>query len=166
MTDEKQSDQENTQEKGASVKFPPPLVFLIVIAIAYGLEKFLNLTVWGVENTYIQAASAFLFVAGLIPLVTAAKLFKKQGQNPKPWLPTPEIIVEGIYSYSRNPMYLGMALLQSSIGIYLESIVAVLTVPFSLLLVFHIAVKNEEIYLESKFGDSYMRYRSEVRRWI
>ena len=96
----------------------------------------------------------------------AIKLFRSTGQDVKPWEPTPEIISSGIYRFTRNPMYLGMALLQIGIGISLANAWIVALVAPVLFVIQMIAIRPEEGYLEQKFGDAYAQYRASVRRWL
>ncbi|MGK7907677.1 MAG: isoprenylcysteine carboxylmethyltransferase family protein, partial [Synechococcus sp.] len=96
----------------------------------------------------------------------ALRLFQATGQDPKPWVTTPEIVRTGVYRFTRNPMYLSLALLQAAIGIGLGNLWVVLLVPFSCLFVQLSAIRPEEAYLEEKFGSEYLDYKESVRRWL
>ncbi|MEM8933344.1 MAG: isoprenylcysteine carboxylmethyltransferase family protein, partial [Acidobacteriota bacterium] len=87
-------------------------------------------------------------------------------QNPEPWKPTPELIVEGVYRWTRNPMYLGMSLIQIGIGLALDNGWIVLLVLATSSSVARIAILPEERYLGEKFGDSYRAYQQRVDRWF
>ena len=79
------------------------------------------------------------------------------------WL---QIIKTGIYSYTRNPIYLAFVLFQ--IGMFLV-FVNIYYLFSSLVLIvwlnFHV-IKAEERYLEKKFNDEYLRYKNNVPRWF
>ncbi len=63
-------------------------------------------------------------------------------------------------------MYLGMLLTYAGIAIALRSPTAgILLVPV-LAIMDRIVVAREEAYLERRFGESFIRYRSQVRRWL
>ena len=94
------------------------------------------------------------------------ELVPAPSQDPKPWATTPEIISSGIYRFTRNPMYVGMALVQIAIGIGLANWWVILAVPVSLVLVYLTAIRQEEAYLERKFGSAYTDYKMSVRRWL
>lgn len=67
---------------------------------------------------------------------------------------------------SRNPIYLGMLLLCAGAGIIANSLWGLaLTLPLAVILQKGV-IEREEAYLEQKFGDTYMRYKAKVRRWI
>jgi protein-S-isoprenylcysteine O-methyltransferase Ste14 len=99
-------------------------------------------------------------------MLSAFGLFRRTGQDVKPWESTPEIISTGIYRFTRNPMYVSMALLQAGIGVALANGWVVLLVPVVSVVIYFIAIRHEEAYLEEKFGTVYTEYKSSVRRWI
>ena len=156
-----------TEEKdGAAVQFPPPLVALISLVLGLLIEMF----VWplpaplGSPETYI--AGVLGVAAGLGLMAAAINLFRQTGQDPKPWESTPEIIATGIYRMTRNPMYLGMGLLQGGIGLLFSSTWVVALVPVTWIAIYLVAIRHEEAYLERKFGASYLEYKESVRRWL
>ena len=63
-------------------------------------------------------------------------------------------------------MYLGMGLLQAGLGVLLSNAWIVVLVPVSWLVIYLIAIRHEEAYLERKFGASYASYKASVRRWL
>ena len=96
----------------------------------------------------------------------AINLFRRTGQNPEPWKSTPEIVTSGVYRLTRNPMYVGLALLQAAIGVGLANGWIVALIPLVLVIIYLMAIRHEEHYLEAKFGDAYVRYKTSVRRWL
>ena len=62
-----------------------------------------------------------MILPGLALLAGAMRLFARTAQDPKPWKPTPEIVTTGVYRWSRNPMYVGLALVQVGIGVGLAN---------------------------------------------
>lgn len=99
-------------------------------------------------------------------MVGAMRRFAATGQDPKPWLPSPELIEAGIYRVSRNPMYVSMALLQVGLGVAVGYGWVALLVPMSMATVYWTAIRHEERYLEDKFGEAYLQYKRSVRRWL
>ncbi|MBA4367397.1 MAG: hypothetical protein C0403_07125 [Desulfobacterium sp.] len=163
---EKKTNRENKGKDAAKVRFPPPLVFLITIIVGVIIQSFLWPIEWGFDLKYRLVFALLPAGAGFGLIVLSFKLFKSTGQKPAPWTITPEIIITGIYRYTRNPMYVGMGLIQSAIGIGLANLWIILLLPASFFTVYHIAIKHEEVYLEEKFGNSYINYKNQVRRWI
>ena len=72
----------------------------------------------------------------------------------------------GVYRFTRNPMYLGMALVHGGVALWLLDGWLLVTLPLAMAVVHRIAIQPEEIYLEQKFGEAYASYRRRVRRWL
>jgi protein-S-isoprenylcysteine O-methyltransferase Ste14 len=159
---------ETEEEHGAAVKFPPPILPIVTIVAGHILGRFLPLfpdSVLPIPERYwigglVTVAAVVVFV--VLPFVQ----FNKSGQDPAPWTPTPEIVVEGMYKFTRNPMYVGMLLFCIGFAIILSDIWILILTPVCGWLLYNIAIRHEEVYLEEKFGDSYRAYKEKVRRWI
>jgi protein-S-isoprenylcysteine O-methyltransferase Ste14 len=149
----------------AAVRFPPPFVYLGAVIVGVLLHVLLPLRL-GVAPGVRIAGAAVAALLGLAAIAGAIRLFQRTGQDPKPWEPTPEIISTGVYRFTRNPMYVGMALLQIGIGVGLANGWILALVPLALVLVYLTAVRHEEAYLERKFGETYASYKRSVRRWL
>jgi protein-S-isoprenylcysteine O-methyltransferase Ste14 len=154
------------ERDGAAVRIPPPLIYLgAVVAgvLLHGLSLPARLALPLGARVAVTAVASLL---GLFLIGGAIRLFTRTGQDPKPWEPTPEIVSTGVYRFTRNPMYLGMALLQIAIGVGLANAWILALVPLVLVLVYGTAIRHEETYLERKFGETYLGYKRSVRRWL
>lgn len=156
------------EQRGAPVKFPPPLLPVLTIIAGYLLGRFVPILVehdLATPGRYwiggLVAAAAVL-ILGIWPI----RQFKRTGQDVKPWTPTPEIVVSGPYKFTRNPMYLMMILFCLGFAIILSEAWILILTPVCGFLIYRIAIRHEETYLEGKFGDSYRAYKRRVRRWI
>ncbi len=150
---------------GAKVGFPPPLVYLGLLGFGVALARWvaplpLPIPFWPRLVVGVATASA-----GLAMVLSARLWFKRTGQDPKPWRPSPELLVKGIYRYTRNPMYVGITLFQLGLGIALDNGWIAAFAPLALAIVHFLAVRPEEAYLSEKFGESYLQYRAAVRRY-
>lgn len=150
----------------AGVRFPPPLIFLGALLLGLAAGRFVPLSSFGIERRLLVAIGALLFVAGAAIMLWAAGLFRRLGTNVRPTQPTSVIATTGPYRWTRNPMYLGMALIYTAFAISLDGPVALALLPLVLIIMQTQVIAREERYLEAKFGDDYRRYRAEVRRWI
>ena len=158
----------SNSEDHAAVRFPPPLVAIAIIVGGKILSTFFPL-IAGFElptpgrywfGGLIIAASALIL--GIWPVVQ----FRRSGQSEIPWTPTPELIIQGPYRFTRNPMYLMMILLCIGFGVLLAAPWIFVLTPVCAILLYLIAIKPEEAYLERKFGESYVQYKRDVRRWL
>ena len=86
--------------------------------------------------------------------------------NVSPMLPATTLVVDGPFRFSRNPLYLSMALFYSGVAILANALWAMLLLPIVLLVMRVGVIEREERYLERKFGEQYLSYKSRVRRWI
>jgi len=158
--------EDKPQENGARVRLPPPLAFsLCAVVGAVALWGVFRLSITQVRLPRIIAALGCA-VSAIALFASTLRLFRRSGQDPRPWKPSPEMIVEGPYRFSRNPMYVGMLLVQLSLGMALNSLWIVLLSPVALGVVHLTAVLPEERYLAGRFGKGYEQYRRRVRRYF
>jgi protein-S-isoprenylcysteine O-methyltransferase Ste14 len=153
------------EKDGAAVRFPPPFVPLIVLGVGIALQIPWPLAL-PVHGLLRYGLGALLLLVGLGAMGAAMGLFREIGQDPKPWVTTPAIVTTGIYRFTRNPMYLGMGLMQAGFGVALANGWVLLLVPGTCFVIARIAIRHEEAYLEGKFGAEYTDYKARVRRWI
>ncbi len=74
------------------------------------------------------------------------------------------LVTDGIFRFSRNPMYVALTLLYSGIGAWVNSLWIVLCLAPVLVVMHQGVIRREERYLEDKFGDEYLGYKFEVGR--
>jgi protein-S-isoprenylcysteine O-methyltransferase Ste14 len=83
-----------------------------------------------------------------------------------PFKPASRLVTSGIYRWTRNPMYLGMALIYAGVAILFDSPVALLLLVAVVVIIQRSVIAREEAYLERAFGDEYRVYKGRVRRWM
>lgn len=159
-------DQPHPGERGARVRFPPPLVFLAGILLGIAGQRFIATAPVPVARALGMTGGLLLLAAGLGLIVWARRLFTRTGQSPAPWKPSPELLLQGPYRFTRNPMYLGMTLITIGLGLATDNLWIALFALLALLTVHVIAVLPEERYLSEKFGESYQAYLAQVRRYL
>ena len=154
---------DTNNEHAAAVKFPPPIVTIVA---GHFLGRFLPIfpdsSLATPERYWIGGIIAAAAV--LILVVWPFRQFQQTGQDVKPWTPTPEIVVHGPYKFTRNPMYLAMIFVCIGFAIILSDVWILILTPVCGWLIFHLAIRHEEAYLEEKCGDSYRAYKNGVRR--
>ena len=145
-------------------KFPPPLVALTFgFLINYTKNIFPKIEI---KNEIIFGS--FMIISGLIIILSAIILFKKYQTTISPLNPSnaTKLITDGIYKFSRNPMYLGLLLVLVGISIILN-----LTGGFFFILLFILYMNLFQIIPEENamvdlFKDEFLDYKKNVRRWI
>ena len=76
------------------------------------------------------------------------------------------LVTTGPYRITRNPGYLGLALLYAGIAALARAPWAYVTLVPALIVVDRAVIAREERYLQRRFGEDYLRYRARVRRWL
>jgi protein-S-isoprenylcysteine O-methyltransferase Ste14 len=154
----------------ADVRVPPPLIYIGMLALALGLDLAvdgprLTATV-GLPESSRYIAGFALFVIGLALPISAVTLFRSAGTEVRPWKPSTALVTTGIYRFTRNPMYLGMAFVYAGLSVLADSAIALIALAPLLVIVTYAVIKREEHYLEVTFGEPYRVYKRKVRRWI
>jgi protein-S-isoprenylcysteine O-methyltransferase Ste14 len=152
-------------EDHADVRILPPLLFLGSIALGVLLQLALPLR-FAQESGLRVAVGLAVVALGVAEGAWALVSMRRTRQDPDPRTPSPELIPDGPYRYTRNPMYAGMTLIQAGIGAALGNLWILLLLVPTLLILQRAVIEKEEAYLERRFGDSYRRYRASVRRWL
>ena len=145
------------------VAFPPAL-YAVTLAMGWGLSSFFPISFLPLSVSFPLAVVAMI-VAGWFS--TSAFLTMTRAKTAiDPAKPATAIVSDGVFRFSRNPLYLSLTLLYIGISLLLNAVWALLLL-LPLLVVVQIGViQREEVYLERKFGDEYLRYKTQVRRWL
>ncbi|HEX6583088.1 MAG TPA: isoprenylcysteine carboxylmethyltransferase family protein [Thermoleophilaceae bacterium] len=148
----------------AGVTVPPPLVYLGGLAVGFALEALLpGSSLPGVVQWVLGGG---LLVAGLALLASFNTTFHRKGTAVEPWKPTTAIVTTGPYRFTRNPAYVGMALVYVGIAVLSQALWVLVPLPVVLLIIDRTVIAREERYLERKFGREYLDYKGSVRRWL
>jgi protein-S-isoprenylcysteine O-methyltransferase Ste14 len=114
----------------------------------------------------IIAGGAALIIVGVALVVLARREFAQRAQPTDPGLPTSELVTTGVFSVSRNPLYLGGVCILMGIALAVNlPWVLVLLLP-ALVACHYVLIVPEERYLAAKFGQEYRMYAATVHRWI
>jgi protein-S-isoprenylcysteine O-methyltransferase Ste14 len=147
-----------------------PLVFLVGFPMAVIVLKDTNRIPWLAAhplNILSMICGILVGLLGLWLLIATIPLYLRltAGTN-MPWEPAPELIIEGVYRYVRNPMHMGVFLVMLGEGLALRS-KGMLSFAWvaALLHLFYIPL-SEERGLERRFGQAYRDYKAQVPRWI
>ena len=151
-------------EASAGVRFPPPLIFAGLLLAGLAADDWLGL--YPAMPLAVRLAGGVIGVIGLLLGAAALVQFRRAGNDPEPWKPDAAFVAQGIYRHTRNPMYLGMALVHLGLALALDSLGALLLLPVAVLLTDRLVIAREERHLSARFGSGYEEYRRRVRRWI
>ncbi len=145
---------------------PPPLVVLLFAGLMWLVARTLNFDrfAWPLQ---VPLAVAFLVVAVALMTVAATAFVRhKTTVNPMKPARASRLITTGIFSLSRNPIYLGDVLLLAALVIALGHAINFLLLPLFVLYINRFQIAPEEAALTKLFGAPYTAYLAQVRRWI
>lgn len=145
---------------------PPPLLYAAALGIGLAIDLLLFRLHTGISAPLRYGIAILLLAVAIALAASALGRFRRAGTRAEPWQPTTAIVTSGVYAFTRNPMYVAMALLYLAAAIAADSVIALILLVPLLVTVHYGVVAREERYLEAKFGDEYRRYKETVRRWI
>ncbi len=142
----------------------PPHYFLGSLLLMIGFAQF----AWG--SHLVPAPWPWLgivpIVIGVLIALLASRQFAQVGTNIIPLTKSSALVTNGLFARTRNPMYLGMVLTLAGVAWLLNS-----ALPWPVLVVFIAILKlrfirHEEALMAQTFGDQYLEYQKQVRRWM
>ena len=140
----------------------PPIVAFFYIVLAVLLGRFIPTPF----PHYLRMLGLGLIVAGLLLGVGAFHEFRKAHTTLDPHGSVAALVTEGPYQFTRNPIYLGFALMVVGFPLNAGSYSGIVVAPLFMFTLNYLVIEKEEAYLEGKFGQAYTDYRSRVRRWL
>lgn len=155
--------QSPSPRRSAGVIAPPPLIYLGGLGLGLLLDRWHP---WPALPARLVTPIALVLVVAAMVVLPAIRAFGRAGTRPEPWKPTTALVTSGPYRWSRNPMYLGFALVYLGLAAWANSWWPILLFPLVLLTMQFGVIHREEAYLERLFGEEYRTYRARVRRWV
>ncbi len=143
---------------------PPPLIYAATLLVSLLLHAskplpFLPSPLRNVLGTsFIGTAATILFFS--------FREMRRAGTNVNPELPATALVTQGPFQFTRNPLYLSLALIYTGIATLVNTLWALFLLPVLLFIMQRGVIEREERYLEGKFGGSYTQYKARVRRWL
>jgi len=151
---------------GLEHKIPPPVVGLACAAAMYVAAQYTH--VIPIAPLWKWPLVALFALAGLALDFSGLMAFLRRHTTINPLHPekSSALVTGGVYTITRNPMYLGMASLLLAWSVYLQSPAALLGIAAFMAYITHFQIKPEERMLEQLFGGEFAAYRGRVRRWL
>jgi len=154
-------------DASSGVRIFPPAIFIGGLVIGYALQWLLPVPILpGDAGLIVRIVGVLLAGAGLALMIAGVARFRQAGTSPNPTIPTTALAVDGPYGFTRNPMYLGMALLLAGLAGIGNALWPLLAVVPAVIIMQTQVIAREEGYLEARFGEPYRAYKARVRRWL
>jgi protein-S-isoprenylcysteine O-methyltransferase Ste14 len=151
------------------VRFPPPLLFVAGFVGGLALDRWVyGLPLAGVSAIRpILATLGWLFAGAAFALIGwAFATFGRARTSIIPHQPASQLVRAGPYRYTRNPMYVSLVLLYTGVALIFDRAWPLLVLPLVVMTLHVLVIAREEAYLARAFGDAYVAYTREVRRWL
>jgi len=142
----------------------PPTYFLLALLAMVFLHFFLP--VFKIIPSPWTMIGVIFLLAGILLSLAGDRLFRQVGTTIRPFEESAALVTKSVFRISRNPMYLGFALLLTGAAVLLGSLTPFVMIPVFVLTIDRLFIRAEEKMLMEKFGQDYLEYQLQVRRWI
>ncbi len=148
------------------LKVIPVVQVLIAVILMLIISKLLpSLTLSLPAHTIIALLGLFIAITvGIAAVISFNK--HKTTVNPTKPETSSTIVSSGIYSFSRNPMYLAMLIALVSLAYYLQHLASLPIILIFIGYMTRFQIIPEEKMLTKLFGQQYIDYQVKVRRWF
>lgn len=143
----------------------PPVWLLLHGLAAWAVAR---LEPWGLSfgGAWADLAAGLLLGGGLLLILVAVAQMRQHRTAVMPRQDASMLLTSGVFRRSRNPIYLGMALILLGWVLRLDAAFALPLVPLFMLLIERRFIAGEEAMLARRFGPAWERYRQATRRWL
>ena len=147
-------------------RIPPPLVMVLCGALAWGAAQLIP--AGRLTHPAAPLTGGLLVAVGIALNGLPKRDFRHAGTTVNPLRPqaATRLVVTGLHRFSRNPMYLGHAVILLGVALLLEHLAALVAVPAYMAYVTRFQIRPEERALRARFGAFYLDYCNRVRRWL
>lgn len=143
------------------LKLPPPLVFLLCVAMMKWLPNLLPFQLPMGLSYALAIIGTVIALSGIYAFYRA-----KTTVDPHRIEQTSSLVQTGIYRFTRNPMYLGLACWLLAWTLWLGNGLALLGIVLFVSYLNRFQIQPEERMLSEKFCAQYQQYQQQVRRWL
>jgi len=152
-------------QAGPGVRLPPPVVFLAGLTIGFLLHRRYPLAIAPAGLLPGLLGGLVVLLAGMLAL-WAFRTFHRAHTTVRPDRAASTLMTQGPFRFTRNPLYLSLALLQAGLALLANALWPVLMLlPVLLVIRLHV-IAREERHLRGLFGADYQAYCRTVRRWF
>ena len=155
-----------TKQDHPGVYIPPPIIYAAVFVIAYFIQKLLPINKEFFLTSLSTVMGIIIIAPGFFFILPAMFKFLKTKNTLITVKPARSLQMSGIYSISRNPMYVSLLLFYIGLSFMIGNWWNFILLPLLILFVQGYIIQREEKYLDRKFGQEYLDYKRIVRRWI
>lgn len=154
------------KKDNAGVYIPPPLLYTAIFFLAILIQKMIPINKDFFFTTTAKIIGALIILISLFFSFPAILQFFKTKNTLITIKPANSLQTTRIYSISRNPMYISLLLVYTGLSFIIGNWWNLILLPVLFLIIQEYVIKREEKYLDRRFGQSYLDYKTKVRRWL
>ncbi len=152
------------EQDSPGIRVPPPLIYLLPLGSGLLLDRKAHVPFL---PRRVARILGWPLVGGGVALSGWAIWTMRAAETTmRPDKPVSNLIQEGPFRYTRNPLYLSDAMMYAGIAVLRKSLWAIVLLPLAMFVIQREVMGREERYLERTFGEEYLDYKARVRRWI
>ena len=142
----------------------PPSIFGVAFLVGLGFDLIKPMPMIPLAIQLMTGAA--VVAAGILLIRSSMKSIDGAGTTYDPFAASIALVTSGIYRYTRNPGYLGLAIIQLGLALMIDSPWIVLTNVVAVMVTGQFVIRLEEDKLGRAFGQEYQSYLTRVRRWL
>jgi protein-S-isoprenylcysteine O-methyltransferase Ste14 len=144
----------------------PPLLLVVAIAAGFALRRLYPLAWPGLDDPPARVIGFGLGIGGVGLMAWGLRTLVLARTNVWPHRRADHLVTAGPFRIWRNPIYMGEVLILLGLAQASHNIWFAILAPLFALAVFKLAIQPEEAHLEARFGDTYLDYKNQTRRWF
>ena len=156
----------NKKKDNPGIFIPPPLIYAAIFFLSILMQKIIPINNSFFDSRNATIAGIVLIAIALLFILPALIKFVQSKNTLVTIKSATSLQTKGIYSLTRNPMYMGLLILYSGIAMLEGNWWTFIFIPLIIIIMQAYVIRGEENYLLRAFGEQYVVYKKKVRRWI
>lgn len=152
--------------KHAAVYIPPPVIGIVIFLLSLIIQRWLPIAQSPLHHFITRIIGWIFILLASFFGISGVSRFLRTNNTVETFKPASSLQTTGIYTISRNPMYVGLICLYGGLALLMGNWWSVFFIPLFIFILQVYVIRREENYLQHAFGEEYITYRSHVRRWI
>lgn len=154
----------SNESKQKRPRLLPPVVLLASAIVCFALDRWLPVVEFA--SMAGRVIGIVMIVDGFVIVLSCAWKFRRRETTIIPFHESTSLITDGLFRFSRNPIYLGMVVALCGVAMALGSLTPWFMPPLFMLIITKQFIVKEEAMLVDAFGGEYLEYQKRVRRWL
>ena len=152
------------EQDNPGIWVPPPLLYLLALILGLVLDRRAHVPF--LSRGVARVLGWPLVGGGIVLAAWFVRTMRGADTTIRTDKSVSSLVQDGPFRYSRNPGYVALAMIYSGIAVLRNALWAILLLPLVVYVIQREVIEREERYLERTFGEEYVNYKAQVRRWI